>query len=103
MTYQIFVEQTDEQSYTATPLLFPDCVAVGQTRDEALERIREALGARLERGEIVSVEVDVPEHPLLKFAGMFKDDPNYEEFLAEIEAYRREVDARDRDDADLSA
>ncbi|MEK8019502.1 MAG: hypothetical protein VSS75_021730 [Candidatus Parabeggiatoa sp.] len=36
-----------------------------------------------------------PEHPWLKFAGMFKDDPNWDEFQAAIAEYRREVDARE--------
>lgn len=31
--------------------------------------------------------------PSLKFPGMFKDDPNWEEFQAAIAEYRREVDA----------
>jgi hypothetical protein len=33
------------------------------------------------------------EHPWLKFAGMFEDDPDWEEFQAAIAEYRREVDA----------
>jgi hypothetical protein len=32
------------------------------------------------------------EHPWLKFAGMFADDPDWEEFQAAIEENRRELD-----------
>jgi len=32
------------------------------------------------------------EHPWLKFAGMFEDDPDWEEFQAAIEENRRELD-----------
>jgi len=35
------------------------------------------------------------EHPSLKFAGIFKDDPNWDEFQAAIAESRREVDATD--------
>jgi len=31
--------------------------------------------------------------PWIKYAGMFSDDPDFDDFLAEIEAYRREIDA----------
>jgi hypothetical protein len=34
-------------------------------------------------------------HPSLKFAGVFKDDPNWEEFQTAIASYRREVDAQE--------
>lgn len=33
------------------------------------------------------------EHPWLKFAGMFADDPNWEEFQEAIAESRREIDA----------
>jgi hypothetical protein len=35
------------------------------------------------------------EHPWLKFAGMFADDPDWEEFQAAIEENRRELDERE--------
>lgn len=50
------------------------------------------LSERPSQGEIVIIEIGKLEHPWLKGAGMFKDDPTYDDFLAEIEAYRREVD-----------
>jgi predicted RNase H-like HicB family nuclease len=92
MIYRVFLQQTEDDGYKATPFVFPDCVAVGKTRDEALTNLKVALNARLSQGEIVTVEVGEPEHPWLKGAGLFKDDPTYDDFLAEIEAYRREVD-----------
>jgi len=53
-----------------------------------------APGARL---IIVPLEIEHPHsgHPWLKFAGMFKDDPLFDDVLTEIEAYRRELDADD--------
>jgi hypothetical protein len=102
MTYQVVLQQTEDNGYRATPVLFPDCVVVGASREEALEKLREALIARTAGVEIVPLEVGEPEHPWAKWAGMFKDHPNYEEFLAEIEAYRREVDKAEQKRADLS-
>ncbi|NEP41508.1 MAG: hypothetical protein F6K35_20675 [Okeania sp. SIO2H7] len=34
-----------------------------------------------------------PSNPFFQIAGMFKDDHDFDEFLAEIEKYRREIDA----------
>jgi len=48
----------------------------------------------LDKSEKFSLEPDLPkpEHPWMKFAGMFKDDPDFEEVLADIAAYRHELD-----------
>jgi hypothetical protein len=102
MIYQVFLQQTADNGYKAIPLLFPDCVAVGETRDEALANLKAVLSARLAQGEIVGVELGEPEHPWLAGAGMFKDDAAYDDFLGEIEAYRREVDEAEAEGADLS-
>src|SRR2546423_14797814 len=100
MTYPVFLQQTEGDGYRATPLLFPDCVAVGTTRDEALANLTRALNERLSQGEIVTVEVGEPEHPWQKGAGMFQDDPDFNDYLAEIEAYRRERDKGETDRAE---
>ncbi|WP_375510820.1 hypothetical protein [uncultured Nostoc sp.] len=44
----------------------------------------------------MTLEIEAPqtEHPWMKFAGGFKDDPQFDEMLAYIEADRRELDAQ---------
>ena|SRR5436853_6060853 len=101
MIYRVFLQRMAEDGYEATPFLFPNCVAVGKTRDEALANLKAALDARLSQGEMVTVEAGEPEHPWLKWAGMFKDDPTFDEFLDEIEAYRRQVDEAEPDRASV--
>jgi hypothetical protein len=32
------------------------------------------------------------DNPWIKYAGMFKDDPQFDEFLTEMEFYRQELD-----------
>ena len=94
MTYKVAVENGGD-GYTATVLGWPSCVAKAPTREQALVRLREDLSRRLAEVEIVSLDVEAEErtHPMLKFAGVFKDDPLFDEVAAEIEAYRREIDA----------
>ena len=36
------------------------------------------------------------DNPWIKYAGMFKYDPQFDEFLAEMESYRQELDSENR-------
>ena len=76
-------------------LSLPDCKAEGATRQQALTRLRDSVIARLAQAEIVPMEIETTNstHPWLKFAGKYKDDPQFDEVLSYIEAYRREFDA----------
>ena len=66
----------------------------GPTREEALAKLRDQLDARLKSGaEIMGLEVPAPPNPWVEFAGMFKDDPLFDDWQKAIEEYRREVDA----------
>lgn len=96
MQYQILVEHPNQNGFVASVLGVPDCVVTGRTEEEAVTEAKAVLGARLAQGKVVTVEVPVAlENPLLKHAGRFKDDPTFDDFLAEIEKYRRELDADD--------
>ena len=97
MTYNAVLESRHGRSYKATVLGWPDCSAAGATRQEALAKLREALRKRLSEVEIVPLEMDLPEdaNPWVRFAGMFEDDPLFEEVLQEIEADRRALDAEE--------
>ncbi len=48
---------------------------------------------RLAKAEVVTIEVDLPQqpNPWIRLAGVYKDNPLFEEFLAEMEADRREL------------
>ena len=93
MTYEIVVEN-GRDGYTATVMGWPSCIAKAPTREQALARLRDDLSRRLTDVEIVSLDLgSQPEHPMLRFAGVFEDDPLFDEVVEEIEAYRREIDA----------
>jgi predicted RNase H-like HicB family nuclease len=96
LTYSVLIEEDKDKGYKATVWGLPDCKAFGTTREEAIVNARHLLTARLAKAEIVSLEIENPnfEHPWMKFAGIFKDDPDFDEVLADIEAYRREQDAQ---------
>ena len=63
------------------------------TREKALAKLRERIQARLSKGaELVSLEVGPESHPWVEFAGMFKDDPQIEEWVQSMAEYRQQVE-----------
>ena len=48
MHIKVILEPSDEGGYTATVPALPGCISEGNTREEALENIREAIELYLE-------------------------------------------------------
>ncbi len=104
MTYYVSVQNGEANRYTATVVGRPDCVAEGVTEQEAVSRVKQVLEHRLLDEKIVPIEVEV-DSPLsgelsksvnsswLQFAGMYHNNPLFDEVLSEIEQYRGELDA----------
>ncbi len=46
--YDVFLEEAEEGGYVVICPALPGCVSEGETREEALVNIREAIGAYLE-------------------------------------------------------
>jgi predicted RNase H-like HicB family nuclease len=95
LTYDVLIENQPDGTVKATLLGLPDCQALGSTEAEAIEKIRQTLQNRLETSKMVTLEIDTPisEHPWLKFAGMHKDNPLFEEAIAYIETERNLLDS----------
>lgn len=95
LTYSIIIEREKEGTYKATVWGLTDCQVTGDTREAALTSINQLLTARLQNAEVVVQEMTLPksENPWIKFAGMYKDNPLFNDMVAEMKAYRREVDA----------
>jgi predicted RNase H-like HicB family nuclease len=104
-TLHILLEHNDQGNAIATVLELPNCQAEAPTREQALEALKQRIETRLEKAEILSVEIQptsIPENPWMKFAGIFKDDPQFDEFQQCIQDYRQEIDAH-TDEAYLEA
>ena len=69
----------------------------GATEREALERVRALIRDLISQTQLVKVEVDLSEHqldnPWLAKAGMFTDDPTWDDFLKAMADYRKQLDA----------
>jgi predicted RNase H-like HicB family nuclease len=98
LTYHVLIEE-EQEGYKATVLGLPNCQTTGKTREAALTNLRNLLGRRLQKAEIVSLEIELskPDHPWMKFAGKYKDDLQFDEMLDCIQAYRHELDAEMED------
>jgi len=94
MTLNVFIQPIPEKGYLARVLGWPDFVVEGKTKEHVLENIKMELAHRLAEGEIVRLDYEPKNgtHPWMKFAGMWKDDPMFEDVLEEIKTYRQELD-----------
>lgn len=104
MQYQILVRNQSSDLFTAAVLGLVDCVAEGRTKEEAVANAKRALIERLAHGEIVTIEVEsadtesgapreTTDEMWRREAGRFSDDPTFNDFLAEMQSERRELDS----------
>jgi hypothetical protein len=93
MEIPVLVEPVNGNGYRASTGAPLGLSAEAPTRDEALGKLRSLVEERLSSGVVVPFKVEMPiDHPWAKFAGMFKDDPRFDEWQEAIAEYRRKVD-----------
>ncbi|MEA5619421.1 hypothetical protein VB711_16450, partial [Cronbergia sp. UHCC 0137] len=70
------------------------CQGLGATKEEALNNLIQLFQAR--KPEIVTLELepDKTEHPWMRFAGIHKDNPLFEEVIASMEEERNALDSQ---------
>ncbi len=94
MDIAILVEPVANNGYRAACNAPLHLEAEAPSRDEAIQKLRELIDRRLAAGgEIVTLQVGTAEHPLARFAGMFKGDPLLGPWKAEMGAYRQQVES----------
>lgn len=88
MEVSVLVEPIAGRRYRARVF---DLTGEGESRDEALDRLREQVADRLAAGAML-VPFEIPtEHPLTRFAGHLKNHPLLDEWLEAMAEARREV------------
>ena len=60
MKYRVLIEQDEDGVYVAEVPALPGCISQGQTREGALENIREAIAAYLESLEAYDDPIPPP-------------------------------------------
>ena len=81
----------------ASVLELPNCSVEEPTDEQAIESLKKLITFRLEKIEVISLEIEIPqfqhiEKPWMKFAGVFKDDPDFAEIVEELRAERNLMD-----------
>jgi predicted RNase H-like HicB family nuclease len=92
----ILVERNTEGNVIASVLEFPNTQVEASTQEQAVEELKQLLSTRLEKIEIIPVEIELPqsesENPWMKFAGVFKDDADFAEIADNLRAERNIID-----------
>jgi hypothetical protein len=95
MQIPVVIEPVAGNGYRATGVEPLGLSAEGGTRAEALAKLRQQLQDRLREGtELVTLDITTrpTENPWVEFAGMFKDDPYFDEWQQAIAENRRKLD-----------
>lgn len=90
----LLLETLVSGQFAASVLEFPDCRVVAKTREEAITQVQTTFLERLKHIEAISWDVPVQalEPAWMKFAGVFKDDPDFQEVMESISAERTRDD-----------
>lgn len=96
---QILLEQQPDGQIRASIPALPNCSVNSATREAAITAIQQLLSERLTTLEILEVDLNPQqesEKPWMKFAGVFKDDPD---FAAIVQSLREEREIEDNSPA----
>jgi predicted RNase H-like HicB family nuclease len=94
MTYDVILRKKDDR-YIARVREWPELIVEESTREAAITQVKAELTEYLSQPfEIIQIDLepDTNDNPWLKFAGMWTNDPTWDDFLTEVETYRREID-----------
>ena len=88
--WNILLEDTDDGFTVATVLEVPNLQTRDKTKQGAIDKVRQLLQNRLAKAEIIQIPVELNsnQNSLMKFAGIFENDPDFQEIIAEIRAER---------------
>lgn len=96
MTFDVILVKQADDGYIARPVLWPDVAAHGATEQEALDSVRALIRDLLKQTQLVKVEIDTSteqeNNPWLLKAGVFANDPTWDNFLKIMSDYRQQLD-----------
>ncbi|MBD2681980.1 MULTISPECIES: hypothetical protein [Nostoc] len=102
----ILLETKEDGSAIASILELPQYHVEAANREQALLMLEQLLVERMQKVEIIPMKIKIPQteqsqRPWMKFAGVFKDDPDFDAVGQYIQEYRQELDAaEDATDSD---
>ena len=98
MQIPVLVERVKSNGYRARGTEPFALSAKGSAREEALAKLHAKIQTRLKNGtELIGLEIGQQAHPLAEFAGMFKDDSDFQDVLQIMAENRKKMN----EDADV--
>lgn len=102
LSWHILLEPQVDGQVVAWVAEWPDCRVVAESREEAIADLKVMLE---DKGKTIEIEplliqtgeAASTEHPLMKFAGIFKDDPDFIEWHEQFWAEKQ----RNKDDDEI--
>jgi predicted RNase H-like HicB family nuclease len=92
MEYTVLI-QSKRGGFTATIPILPECRAQGKTEKEALAKVRACAQEVLTKSKFVKLNLPENGHneddPWLAMAGMWRDDPTWDEYQRLIKKHRK--------------
>lgn len=93
LKFHILLDRSNETKINASFLELPNCQVEATTQEEAIEKLHNILQTRLEKLEIIPVEIEwqsskQTENPWVKFAGVFENDPDFFEIAENLRQER---------------
>jgi hypothetical protein len=90
--WNILLESRDDGFTVATVLEVPNLQTTDKTKQGAIQKVRQLLQERLAKAEIIQISLPKKasnnESSLMKFAGVFENDPDFLQIMSEIRAER---------------
>jgi len=104
----ILLQEKEGGGAIASLLEIPSCRVEAATRDLALKALQKLMSQCLENSEIIPLEITVPhadpsENPWVKFAGIFKDDPDFALIADAIRSERLSDDETEIEEGNIYA
>ena len=93
--YESFPEEKIESSISLVDIPPEDVELIEEVVEAKKEFMKNPEKSKepMSDEELEELREKEPSNPFFQIAGMFKDDPDFDDFLAEVEKYRRELDA----------
>lgn len=93
MEYTVLI-QSKRGGFMAMIPTLPDCRAQGKTEQQALDKIRNKAQKLLANTKLITITLNENGHrkeddPWLAMAGMWRDDPTWDEYQRLIRKYRK--------------
>lgn len=106
MEYTVLLQPQHKGGFKAMIPALPKCRSIGATEEEALTNLRASLHKLLEKSKLISLKVEDNSRendPWLPMAGMWRDDPTWDEYQRFIKKHRQRPRAPKRAKSNLDA